>query len=520
MLKLKKADKLFWITFFTSLISLSIVFLYHSTFFMFGDHDWQYLRHSISLNAGLFEGRFSQFLFIHLFSLGKILPIINNTLGFLGFSFGVSLLAKYWDIPRQKTHYILFALFTTLTPYILSFMYFSFIVIPCLSWNSIIILSLIISSTEKTFSLSKTLFSAFLFMLALGGYPPVINLYATALCTKIFLTIFYDNLSLKKLIKNYKYSVINFLLGALLYKLLLLYFTHTGAINANYYNLQTIPFNEWGAKFLLISKDIFKQFLTTLPFIGYPYKTLTIIITLCAIYILITNLSNKIPINKPLSILLFIGIFYSALITLFLSPSIIETEFSPRIDFFGLLYVCSAMLAIILKSSNTILKNISYICVILCIITNINSLAEAQKVWNLGFNAELNLYKRIQNRFKSSNRFYPNNKYIVVQGGAPSMRQRFYHTSHTHNSDDLLSISYVPGMNSGVMFNYYTYPEFADKNSFTYTFRPDNEAIDFLLNASPWPSANSIKVGNYWIMIIMDNQALNALRKSYLRYQN
>ena len=123
MLKLKKADKLFWITFFTSLISLSIVFLYHSTFFMFGDHDWQYLRHSISLNAGLFEGRFSQFLFIHLFSLGKILPIINNTLGFLGFSFGVSLLAKYWDIPRQKTHYILFALFTTLTPYILSFMY-------------------------------------------------------------------------------------------------------------------------------------------------------------------------------------------------------------------------------------------------------------------------------------------------------------------------------------------------------------------------------------------------------------
>ena len=515
--KLKKSDTLFWSTFFTSLIALSIIFIYHCSFFMFGDHDWQYLRHNISLNAGLFEGRFSQFIFINLLSFGKILPIINNLLGFTGFSLGIALLAKYWDIPKSKTYYILFALFTTITPYILSFMYFSFIVIPCLSWNAVIILSLIISSNEKTFSLKKTILSALLFTLALGGYPPVINLYATALCTKIFLNLLYNNPSLKNIIKDYRYSVINFLLGAILYKLALLYFTHTGAINANYYNLQITPFNEWLDKFLLVSKDIFKQFIITLPFITAQYKTIMIIITLCAVYVLISKLQNKTTPYKILSIILLIGIFYSALITLFLSTSIKETEFSPRIDFFGLLYVASAMLAIILKSSNKILKNISYICIILCLIFNTNALLDAQKTWNLGFNAELSLYKRIQNRFKSSDRFNPQRKYIVIQGASPSLRNRFYHTPYTHQSDDLLSISYIPGMNSGVMFNYYTYPEFADKRSFVYTFSPDQEAKEFLQQATPWPSLNSIKVGNYWIMIILDKSSLNYLRHNYLR---
>ena len=517
ILKLKKADPLFWSAFFTSLIALSIVFLYHSTFFMFGDHDWQYLRHNVKLEAGLFEGRFSQFLFINILSLGKILPIINNLLGFTGFSLGIALLAKYWSLPRTKTHYILFALFTTLTPYILSFMYFSFIVIPCLSWNAVIILSLLISSSETSFLLKKTISSALLFMLALGGYPPVINLYATALSTKIFLNLFYDNKSLKNIIKDYKYSIINFLLGAILYKLALLYFTHTGAINESYYNLQIIPLNEWADKFILISKDIFKQFIITLPFITSPYKAFTLIITLCAIYALLSQLINKNKKNKTLSIICFIAIFYSALITLFLSPSIKETEFSPRIDFFGLLYVYSAMLTITLKSTNKILKNISYTCIALCLMVNINSLSNAQKVWNLGFNAELSLYKRIQNRFKSSNRFNPNGKYIIVQGGGPSFRERFYHTPYTHPSDDLLSISYIPGMNSGVMFNYYTYPEFADKTSYVYTFREDIEAKKFLQTAKPWPSENSTMVGNYWIMLILDNQSLNILKQNYLR---
>ena len=205
------------------------------------------------------------------------------------------------------------------------------------------------------------------------------------------------------------------------------------------------------------------------------------------------------------------------MITLFLSPSLEQTEFSPRIDFFGLMYVYSAMLCIILKSTNQTLKNITTILVLLSIILNINTLFEAQKVWKLGFDAELNLYKRVEKRFKSSPSFSQHKKYIIIQAGSPAFRNRFYHTPYKINSDDLLSISYVPGMNSGVMFNYYSDPEYADTTSYVYTFIPDDTAKQFINNAKIWPSTQSTMVGNYWIMLILDKYSLESLKYRYIR---
>lgn len=514
--KIKKADRPFWLSFFITLIALNIIFLYHGTNFMFGDHDWKYLKNDIPLNSGLFEARFSQFLLINGLSYGKILPIINNFLGFCGFCLGISLLAKYWEIPHTPKSYITFSLFTSLTPYILSFMYFAFLVIPCLSWNAFIIGGLLISTKEQKFSILKTLTASTIFMLALGGYPPVINLYATALCTKLFLDSYLKKLPLKELLLTHRYSVINFLLGAFFYKLCIIYFTKTGAINPNYYNLQTIPFNQYLDKFILISKDLFKQFTVTLPFIEAPYKLTTLIIILLAITSLIVKSSKNHP-NKLISTIFFIGIFYSALITLFLSTSIKETEFSPRIDFFGLLYVYSAMLCIIMHLKLKFAQNLAFICCLFSIFINTNTLLNAQKVWKLGFETELNLHKRVNKRYENSPLFNQYGKYIIVQGGSPSFRHKYYTTPYSHTSDDLLDISYVPAMNSGVMLNYYTSPEYADTTAYVYTFRPDAQAIEYLKTASPWPSINSTYIGGYYIIKILDQQGLNYLRSQYLR---
>ena len=483
---------------------------------MFGDHDWRYLKHDVPLNSGLFEARFSQFLLINAISFGKILPIINNFLGFIGFSLGISLLARYWEIPHTKKSYIIFGLFTAITPYILSFMYFAFLVIPCLSWNAFIIGALLISSKEQNFSISKTFFASILFMLALGGYPPVINLYLTALCTKLFLDSYFKKLSLKKLITHHRYSIINFILGVILYKLCLIYFTKTGAINPHYYNLQTIPFNQYLDKFILISKDLVKQFIVTLPFIELPYKLITLSLTIITLITLIINTITSRQFSF-LSFILFIAIFYSGLTTLFLSTSIKETEFSPRIDFFGLLYIYSSMLCISLRTNQKLTQNLTFLCCILSIFFNINTLLNAQKVWKLGFDTELNIYKRIKKRYEKSPIFNQYRKYIIVQGGSPSFRGKYYTTPYTHSSDDLLDISYVPGLNSGVMLNYYTSPEYADTTSYSYTFQPNQEALDYLKKASPWPSINSIYVGSYYIMLILDKSGLNTLRSNYLK---
>ena len=513
---LKSTDSCFWLSAIITFIILNIIFLYHGTHFLFGDHDWKYLKYGIPVNSGLFEGRFTQFIPINLITHGKILPIINNLFGILGFSLGISLLASYWKIPHTKTNYIIFSLFTAITPYILSFMYFAFIVIPCLSWNLFVISALILSEKEKTFSLKYTISSSILFTFALGGYPPIINLFAVALCTRLLIATIHEKTNIKTLYLNYRYSILNFILAAIIYKLILIYFTSTGDINSNYYNLQIIPFNQWDEKFILVTKDIFKQFFVTLPFITKTYKIPTFIITSLAIlhitYSIITKSSPKI------TLFFIIALFYASMITLFLSPSITETQFSPRIDFFGLLYVYSAMLTIILKSKSTFLKNISLVLSIITIYFNTMHLFEAQKVWHLGYINELNLYKRILKRHETSSNFYLySNNYIMIQAGSPSFRSKYYKTPYSHKSDDLLSVSYVPGMNSGVMWNYLAQYEYANTTSYVYNFIPDNNFINFITTAKVWPAENSTYVSPSWIATILDEKSLKELQKRYIR---
>lgn len=507
----QKADKPLLTSFIITFITLNLIFIYHGAQFIFGDHDWPYLQNGVPLNSGLFEGRFTQFIAINLLSYGEILPIINNLLGFLFFSLSISLLAKYWSIPHKKLTYTLFALFTAITPYILSFMYFAFLVIPVLSWSLFIISALLISKKEQTFKLPHTLISAILYTFALGGYPPVINLFATALSTRILLDIIYEKATLKSLYTNYRYSVLNFLLGAIIYKLCLMWLTHTGAINSTYYNLQTTPLNQWGNKFLLVLQDMTKQLLATLPFISLKYKIITLTITILA---LLTTIKQKSSSNI-LKALFFVAIFLSGLITLFLSTSIKETEFSPRIDFFGLMYAYSAMLAIVLKSKKGLIKNLTTLLATISIIYSSYTLFEAQKVWKLGFDAELSIYKRIIKRFEANPIFNINGYYGMIQGGSPSLRHKYYHTPYKYNSDDLLSISYVPGMNSGVMWNYYGQSNFAATTSYIYIIPQNQYLSQALKKAQVWPKENSVMVLPNQILTIMSEDGLHSLKSEY-----
>ncbi|MBP5698372.1 MAG: glucosyltransferase domain-containing protein [Alphaproteobacteria bacterium] len=513
--RIKKADKPFWISFFSLFIALNLIFLYHGAHFLFGDHDWRYLKDGIKPDAGLFEGRFSQFIPINLLSYGEILPIINNLLGFLGFSLGIALLARYWRLPHKTSTYVLFTLLTGITPYILSFMYFAFLIIPVLSWNLFIIGALLISEKETSFSLTKSMLAIALITFALGGYPPVINLIGVILIARLLFTLIIEKISIRLLIKRYFWSFLNIIFSLLIYKLILLFLSHLHLINESYYNLQIIHFSEWYNKALLVLKDVFLQFGATLPFITASYKFLiTSIVILAVIVLLITK---TIPLKRRcLGLFLLFLTFLAGLITLFLSPSIKETEFSPRIDFFGFMYAISASFALLLKSSSKPLKNFSVLLAIATIFCSTHLLFEAQKVWKLGFDSELALYKRIAKRFQHDELFNQHNHYIVVQGGGFSLRPRFYHTPYRYSSDDLLSIAYIPGMASGVMWNYYAPHPYADPTSYVYTFHPDETFRQKLTQAKPWPSPESIYVGGYWILLALTTDGLEYLRQNYL----
>lgn len=514
---LAKRDKPFWIAALTVFLTLNLVFLFHGVQYLFGDHDWTFIKQGVPLSAGLFEGRFTQFLLINILSAGEILPLINNVLGFLGYAIGIALLARYWQLPHTKQTYTFFTLFTALSPYLLSFMYFAFLIIPVLSWNAFILGALVISAAETKFSLKRTLSAIALITCALGGYPPVINLFAVALIARIFLLGAEDKstLSPRTLWQNYRWSCFNFLLALIVYKLFLAYYTHTGAINAHYYNLQTTPLTEWPAKLCLTLKNLILQFWVTLPFITRPYKIIAAALTLCA------ALTIFFPRRKAATtcvlVTLFLAVFLSGLLTFFISASLKETEFSPRIDFFGFNYAIAAMLALCLKQAPRLLKNLVLLLATLGLIINTHTLFAAQKVWKLGFDAERNLYKRVLKRYETAPLFNLNSHYIMVQGGAPAFRSRYYHTPYTHASDDLLGISYTPGLNAGVMWNFDSPREYADKTAYVYTFKPDTDALKALQTAAPYPAMQSVQVGAYWILVTFSPESINQLRTRYQR---
>lgn len=597
--RLQQADRPFWLAFAAVFLALNLIFLFHGAHFMFGDHDWKYLKHGISLGAGLFEGRFSQFVPVTLLSRGEILPVINNALGFAGFALGVAMLARYWRLPHTKTACVLFALFAALTPYVLSFMYFAFLVIPVLGWNMFVIGSLLISEKEERFSLRRTVSAAVLTTLALGGYPPVINLIAVAFSVRLLFAALFEIPSpaaatpgtplplslpavLKTLCRRFRWTAFNLVLGAACCKLCLWALTLTGAVNASYYNLQTTPLAEWGAKFLLVSRDALLQFSATLPFIPAAYKAAAGIVVLAGIAAALLRIFAPFRTNAPAAlsaasgatvsasvadtaaansdtpdmpysfsagakifvIMLLAAVFYAPLVTLFISTSLAETEFSPRIDFFGLMYLYAAMFALTLKNAASaapdapaavpyaitrpipcaavFCKNLAVLGAAAAAAIAVNCLFEAQKVWKLGFDAEMKLYRRAAARFMTSPDFSPGHRYIMVQGGSPAFRPRFYHTPYHYGSDDLLGISYVPGMNPSVMWNYYGVAEYADPSAYVYTFRPDAAAAAAIGNARPWPAPQSTLVqpaaspaGQNIILLILSPEGLSALKSTY-----
>lgn len=543
----QKADKPFWTAFFTAFIVLNLIFLYHGAQFLFGDHDWRYLKEGITLGAGLFEARFTQFIPINILSRGEIYPIINNLLGFAGFSLGTALLARYWNLPHHKKQYALFALFCAITPYILSFMYFAFLIVPVLGWNAFIIGSLVISEKEEKFSFSRTFFAIVLIIMALGGYPPVINLIAVVISIKLLNNALHlsSQTGLKDFVieqfKLYKWTLLNIILGIIGYKLCLFGLEQTGAVNTSYYNLQTTPIAEWGNKFILVSQDVLRQFIVTLPFITTGYKTLTALLVILGLCLIIKRLADKAtPVSQKFIIFaLTIICLYAPLVTLFISTSLAETEFSPRIDFFGLMYLYAGFFALIQSapSSTQFFKNLGTLLAVAVIFVSANNLFEAEKVWKLGFESEMKLFRRAGARFMSSQAFSLDQKYIMVQGGVTSYRPRFYHETYDIKSDDLLNISYVPTLNPGVMWNYYALKDFAIPTSYQYILQPDEATINQIKQAQNWPHKNSTIISvmpwqqyllstseknipattaqQPWIMLLSTENGAESLRRNY-----
>ena len=433
--------------------------------FLWGNHDWSWIKEYTPLNSGVFEGRFSQFILPTILFSGNILPIFSVTFGLIFYTLAAVLLCRLWQMPEKSLPVILISLCLITSPYTISWLYFAFLTLSCLSWPLVIVISFLVLQNKNIKKTYAVIMATILQALALGGYPPVINMIGV-----IFFSLLINDLCLKKytlktLIKSYSKHLIS-MLSAVILLLLIQHFLKTYNLQYDTYNTIGINLRELPAKLLLCLKTSIRQFFVTTTFIGYLYKYIMCCLFLLAVIRLYLNLPQK-PLYITAFILLLTGMLISSVTTLLAAENKNYVLYEPRIEFFGLLYIYIFSISVLWRSSKTLIKNITSAAAVILILYNFNTTAYAAKVWSLGFKAENNLSERIISRLEEKPEFMPqNHQYTFVQGGVLDFRSRYYLEDKLSRKDSYtLTAPYIPWHLPYKAYTFY-YPYVFVKNDF------------------------------------------------------
>ena len=369
---------------------------------------------------------------------------------------------------------------------------------------------MLIKSYDSKSSLLLRSTSTILFLLSIGGYPPSINLIGI-----IFFAIILHNACIKRqTLKTIIKKTIPIFLSIVIAICLLL-------IIQNYlkkYNLQSSTYNTARLELNLIPQKIFDtlrvsihQFIITSTFIPFLYKYTTLCFTILALFCLYKKTPKTFS-HISLFIICILGILISSVLTTLLAQNVHYVLFEPRIEFFGIFYIYILSIIVLIKYSNTFIKNLTSICLIVLIFSNINNLSLASKIWKLGFISETNLMNRITSHIDNHPKFDLNKKYTFIQGGTFNLRERYYTKTPNEKIDSYtLSAPYIPWHLPSKAYKFYTTTDFFGQDSDIYWIYINKNEIKMTedlykylsYKAQPWPNSNSIYIDNNTIILTL-----------------
>ncbi len=500
-----KTDLKAWLI---SFYIINFAFLYHTLNFMWGNHDVKFIKEELLLSSGLFEGRFTQFIPYRLLTSGQILPILNNLIGFAFLTIGLWILAKYWNIQKSLIGYILFITFAATQPYTLSWMYFTFITISCLLWVFLAALGLYLSEHIHNASHKWILsfISVLCFYLTLGGYPPIINMFFVCLGGKLIISYTFEQKSLKQLWQIHKYTLINIIFAAILFKISLIILTPNDVYNLKTESLTNLPY-----KFLQTLAIAFKQFFITVPFMERGYKICLAVMSLLAI--IGTLFYPSTPRRKCLSLFFLVGTIWATSLTTFLV--IPHTEYVSRIDFYGFGFLYALMAGILLTLTPKIYQSLGIIIITLLLCINILNDYQALKIWKQGHEAEFQILDNITERIENHPLFNAHHQYRFYQVGDLSLRPNYYNGSYDFNDVFLLTIPYLAMWQGSNLLEFYTPTAYINHNLPLLPEDITPEVYDFFMQkAEPWPSPNAVYVNKDIIIIVYNQAGLNDFKNT------
>ncbi len=476
--------------FFTVFIILNLVFAFYQFSFFWGNHDWDWIKGTtqvLSLNTGLFEGRYAKFILNVLLYNGQILPFLNTFTAFALLSLGAVLLVMYWQI-GNKTDRIIVALLPTIAPFILGWLYFPINLLGNFAAVALVAGGLLL--TERCGVGAK--FAAIAcFVLGLGIYPSVMEMMMICFCFRYIMQPPEQ--------RRIMFSTLGVMLAAVaIFKILLIILTAKGIIYAGHYNMQTASIAEVMRRIPQTISLIFSQMWETLPFFPLPLK-------ICGITLVV--LSMVIVIKNKQKLLLWTIALSATVFSAFIAASAENVAYMPRINFYGLNFFYAGAAAVALQQKQ-LYRNIAYAASLLFIYISVQQDIYAQKVWNLGKNAEQQIVECITLRVEERN---PKLPLIPVIAGEITLRPRYYAEDYRRSSPYILNNSFLIRHIPSGMYNFYAPQIVFHTQAQIGNMTP--ELYHWLQNAvRSWPADEGLWVDDTYAVILLTPRGIREIK--------
>lgn len=391
--------------FLTIFLITNTVFLIYSANYLFGNHDYDAVKHGISLTTWLWYGRYSNALPL-LITGGYLSPVINSILSIAAMSASSILICALFQVPKRKKYWIPACLIPMLLPYVVTWFYYSYetfshTLLPVLAVGAIALV-------RNKFNLERFILSSGLIWFCLGVYPSVLAFLL--LCIG---GLFLFDLINRETLRTFclRYAAVFFVVATsgIVFKGTILVLRASGKMSSTIYSLAMPSSPELVRKFLPELLLSFKQFFHDTPYIPASLKLvlLAIIFTaviLTAIQVVTTKndlppeqCSRDTPFKKAIRLFLlfmvWIGMFFATMIPDYLSQ--VEYPYVVRTAYFGVPFLTLIAATFIFRLGKKPLINIATILIVFILWCSSISDLDIQKNWKIGFQNEILAYSRV-----------------------------------------------------------------------------------------------------------------------------
>lgn len=411
---------------------LAVVFLIYWSSFFLGNHDFRFMRYGVPLDAGVFEGRFTQFLPSWLLTGGHILPVFNVLLGFAFFALAAVRLAEWYGLPERYRDVLPFTLLIVLNPYVLTQLYYVHQILSIFVWHFLCVWGVIwidravlaaedgkkeaecaAVAGKKAAGYAAAGISAL--FASLGGYTAALELVLTICTGKFWLDVLRAEKSVKAILGHYVKLGAGVMAALLCYAVVIWEMKRQNLIYLGMYNVQTLPLREVPERFLQRWHKpweiLYSVFPYESPLAGYGFLLL-------AAAALAASRGRRKFLWGAFCLIVSV---YLAFFLAFIAPHDFFDTF--RVHFFSVPYLIAVLLAVAVTCGGRGCRNMALAAAAVLVCVYAGTDFYAQKIWLLGNRQDEMYVERIKQDLLP--RLEPGKKYRLATLGGLYGRKKF-----------------------------------------------------------------------------------------------